>query len=152
MPAITASDDTSGAELGLRFTPTINGYVSGVRFYKGPGNGGTHTGSLWSTSGQRLATVTFANETATGWQSAAFSEAVEVSAGTAYVVSYSAPQGRYAYQSEAFSYAGLQNDPFDRRGWVGGDPRRCLRRSGIVPGQQPPQQPVLRRRHVHHCR
>ena len=57
VPPIAASDDGSAAELGLRFTPTVDGFVSGVRFYKGAGNGGTHTGSLWSTGGQQLATV-----------------------------------------------------------------------------------------------
>ena len=34
------------------------------RFYKGTGNNGTHTGSLWSATGTLLATGTFTNETA----------------------------------------------------------------------------------------
>ena len=38
----------SRVELGLRFTPTVDGFVTGVRFYKGAGNTGTHVGSLWS--------------------------------------------------------------------------------------------------------
>ena len=33
------------------------------------------SGSLWSPNGQRLAQVTFANETATGWQTATFADA-----------------------------------------------------------------------------
>ena len=32
-------------ELGLRFTPPTDGFVTGVRFYKGTGNTGTHIGS-----------------------------------------------------------------------------------------------------------
>jgi len=83
-------------ELGTVFTPARDGAVTGVRFYKGAGNGGAHTGSLWSMSGTRLATVTFSNESPTGWQTASFANPVAVSAGTSYVVSYLAPQGHYS--------------------------------------------------------
>ena len=53
-----------------RSRPPRDGTVTAIRFYKGAGNGGTHTGSLWSSPGTRLATVTFTGETATGWQTA----------------------------------------------------------------------------------
>ena len=55
---------------------SVDGFVTGVRFYKGTGNTGTHVGSLWSSTGTRLATVTFTNETATGWQTASFGQPV----------------------------------------------------------------------------
>jgi hypothetical protein len=74
----------------------VNGEVTGVRFYQGAGNGGTHTGSLWSASGTRLATGTFENESASGWQTLTFDTPVNVTAGTTYVASYHAPQGHYA--------------------------------------------------------
>ena len=48
------------------FQTSTAGEVRAIRFYKATGNGGVHTGSLWGPNGQRLATVTFANETATG--------------------------------------------------------------------------------------
>src|SRR5262249_22796916 len=51
--------DTSSVELGVRFTADVNGYVKGIRFYKGPGNTGTHRGSLWTATGTRLATALF---------------------------------------------------------------------------------------------
>ncbi len=57
-------------ELGVKFRADQDGFVTGIRFYKGSGNTGTHTGSLWSSSGTRLATVTFTGETGTGWQQA----------------------------------------------------------------------------------
>ena len=72
-PAEVSSSDNSPVELGTVFTPTHPGIVSGVRFYKGTGNDGTHTGSLWSIDGTRLATVTFTGESASGWQTATFS-------------------------------------------------------------------------------
>ena len=34
----------------MRFRPDVDGVVNGVRFYKGAGNTGTHTGSLWTDS------------------------------------------------------------------------------------------------------
>ena len=36
-----------------------NGSITGVRFYKAAGDTATHTGSLWSSTGQLLATGTF---------------------------------------------------------------------------------------------
>ena len=66
----------------MSFTPSVNGQVTAIRFYKGPGNGGTHTGSLWSSTGTLLATGTFDNETATGWQTLTLDVPVNVTAGT----------------------------------------------------------------------
>ena len=36
------------------------GYITGMRFYKSLANTGTHTGTLWTSAGQKLATATFA--------------------------------------------------------------------------------------------
>ena len=87
----------------MAFTPSSNGSVTAIRFFKGPGNTGSHTGSLWSSSGTRLATVTFANETASGWQTAQLTTPVQLTAGTDYVVSYLAPVGRYSYTAGYFT-------------------------------------------------
>ncbi len=65
--------DTDAATLGVQFRPSSNGYIAGVRFYKEADNTGTHTGSLWSSTGTLLATGTFSNETASGWQELDFS-------------------------------------------------------------------------------
>jgi hypothetical protein len=75
----------------------------GVRFYKGAGNTGAHTGSLWSASGTRLATAAFAAETSTGWQTVLFAAPVPLTIGTLYVASYWCPVGRYAAQSDFFT-------------------------------------------------
>ena len=90
-------------ELGVAFTPTQSGLITGVRFYKGTGNGGTHTGTLWSSTGTALRTVTFTGESSSGWQTATFSTPYEVTVGTTYVVSYLAPQGHYAVTSSFFT-------------------------------------------------
>jgi hypothetical protein len=101
-PTVEAANDAGSYELGVRFTTSVDGTVTGVRFYKGEGNGGTHTGSLWTASGALLATGTFTGETATGWQTLNFATPVLISAGQSYVASYTAPVGRYAADTGYF--------------------------------------------------
>lgn len=90
------SNDAQAVELGFKFKSDVAGSVTGVRFYKSAANTGTHTGSLWSASGTRLATVTFTGESKSGWQSATFSSPVTIAANTIYVVSYHTPTGHYS--------------------------------------------------------
>jgi len=99
------TSDTNSLELGTRFTSSTAGWITGVTFYKGTGNTGTHTGSLWTDSGTLLASGTFTNETATGWQTLTFATPVAVTADTAYVVSYHAPNGHYAVDGGYFASA-----------------------------------------------
>ena len=47
-PAVASDSDTSSVELGVKFRSDINGFIKGIRFYKGPANTGTHVGTLWS--------------------------------------------------------------------------------------------------------
>jgi hypothetical protein len=110
-PANPAWNDTNAIEVGVKFTSDVNGYISGVRFYKGSGNTGTHIGNLWSSSGQLLATVTFTGETATGWQQATFANPVAIQANTTYVVSYYAPLGHYATDPGYFTSTGADSVP-----------------------------------------
>ncbi len=110
-PAVASTDDSQAVELGLRFSTEVDGYASGVRFYKGAANLGQHVGSLWDASGSRLATVTFPTESATGWQTAQFSSPVPIIAGQTYTVSYTAPQGGYAYQERYWPYNARPSSP-----------------------------------------
>ena len=75
-----------------------------MRFYKGTGNNGTHTGSLWTASGTLLATGTFTNETSSGWQTLNFTYPVSISANTTYVVGYYDPDGYYASDLDEFDW------------------------------------------------
>jgi hypothetical protein len=134
-PSTPATTDGSAAELGLRFTPTVDGFVTSVRFYKGSGNGGTHTGSLWGPNAQRLATATFSGESATGWQTATFSSAVPVTGGTTYTVSYTAPSGHYAAQADGFSADGVDAGPLQVAGGFGATPAGVYGVAGTYPSQ-----------------
>jgi hypothetical protein len=101
-PVTAAASDSSAVEVGVKVVPQTDGYISGVRFYKGTGNTGTHVGSLWSASGTRLASGVFSGESASGWQTMTFSQPVAVVTGTTYVASYTAPSGHYAADSSFF--------------------------------------------------
>src|SRR5260370_20187597 len=96
VPATLETNDTASVTLGLKFNSDVPGSVTGIRFYKGLDNKGTHIGNVWSSTGTKLAEVTFSGETGSGWQQATFSSPVSIAGNTTYVISYVAPQGRYA--------------------------------------------------------
>ena len=102
-PSSDDAGDPNGVEVGVKFTADLDGSITGIRFYKAAANTGTHTGSLWSASGQRLAQVTFTGESASGWQTATFSSPVAVTHGVTYVASYYAPLGHYSATSGGLS-------------------------------------------------
>ncbi len=110
-PTVVSDSDTAAVELGVKFRADQDGFVSGIRFYKGTANTGTHTGSLWKTNGTRLATVTFTGESASGWQQASFASPVAITAGTTYIASYYAPNGRYADDDNFFAGGATVNSP-----------------------------------------
>ena len=71
----------------------MKGVVTGVRFYKSPGNTGAHVGSLWNQNGVELASGTFTNESASGWQQLNFATPVAIAKNTPYTVSYRSTTG-----------------------------------------------------------
>lgn len=110
VPTTPSTADATTYELGVKFESTVSGWVAGVRFYKGTGNNGTHTGSLWSASGALLATGTFKGESASGWQTLYFASPVQIAANTVYVASYYDPDGYYASESDRLDTQ-LNNPP-----------------------------------------
>jgi hypothetical protein len=102
-PAIASHSDTRPVELGVKFTAITAGLIRGIRFYKGSQNTGTHTGNLWTSTGQLLARATFTNETASGWQQVLFSVPVQISPGTTYVASYHTTSGFYSVTRPYFT-------------------------------------------------
>ncbi|WP_164515429.1 DUF4082 domain-containing protein [Microbacterium sp. 10M-3C3] len=132
-PTLASANDPDPAELGLRFTPDADGFVTGVRFYKGAANTGTHVGSLWDSSGRRLAQVTFPTETATGWQTATLSTAVPVIAGQTYTVSYTAPRGGYAMDARYWPYTARQTTPLTVSSAVGAAAAGVFGTAGTFP-------------------
>ncbi|MBM6402962.1 DUF4082 domain-containing protein [Phycicoccus sp. CSK15P-2] len=99
------ASDSNAVNLGVRFVADAPGVVSGVRFFKQPGNTGAHVGSLWTASGQLLATGEFTDESESGWQTLLFESPVTISADTTYVASYHTNVGHYSYTQGGMSEA-----------------------------------------------
>src|SRR5262249_34858896 len=103
--------DTAAVEVGVKFRSDVNGFITGLRFYKSAANTGTHVGHLWTRDGTLLSSATFTSESASGWQQVSFPTAIAITAGTTYVASYFAPNGRYAVGVDAFTISGVDSPP-----------------------------------------
>jgi hypothetical protein len=95
----------------VKFQADTSGFITGIRFYKGAANGGTHIANLWSSSGSLLASATFTGESASGWQQADFGSPVAITANTTYVASYHMNRGAYASSQNYFATGGVDNSP-----------------------------------------
>jgi hypothetical protein len=96
-PAETGVTDGLGVEyeLGMLFQADVPGQITAVRYWKDANDNGTHTGNIWSAAGQLLASVTFTNETASGWQQQTLAAPLSIPAGFAYVVSVNTASSYY---------------------------------------------------------
>jgi uncharacterized protein DUF4082 len=103
-PATSLVADFDGVNLGLKFQSSEDGFILGVRFYKGgTANAGPHFGSLWEEDGTNLDTVEFETETDSGWQEQLFDTPIPIEADTTYVVSYYAPEGSYSHTGSFYT-------------------------------------------------
>jgi hypothetical protein len=110
VPTTITENDPAAVELGVRFSTSVAGFITGIRFYKGPANTGIHIGNLWTSTGTNLATATFTAETASGWQEVFFSAPVSVSANTTYIASYHTTTGNYSVDENFFA-SGVNTPP-----------------------------------------
>ncbi|HTO02417.1 MAG TPA: DUF4082 domain-containing protein, partial [Opitutus sp.] len=111
VPTLIDGGTDAPVELGVKFRSDVAGTISGIRFYKALANTGTHVGKLWSSTGTLLASTTFTNETASGWQQMNFPSPVAISAGTVYIASYRCANGHYSADVNYFSTSGVDNPP-----------------------------------------
>ncbi len=97
-PAIAIDQDKASVELGLRFSSSVAGKITAIRFYRGVEDRSGYVVHLWSSTGTSLATRSVAaNSAATaGWREVALATPVSITAGTTYVASYFAANGSYA--------------------------------------------------------
>jgi hypothetical protein len=111
VPRLVDDGPDSSVELGVKFRSDVAGFITSIRFYKASANTGTHVGNLWNSAGTRLATATFTNETASGWQQVSFATPVAITSNTVYVASYHANNGHYSEDDNYFSAKGVDNSP-----------------------------------------
>ncbi len=92
-PKQAVTDGTGSAgdwELGMEFKAAQAGQIQAIRYYKAAGETGTHIGRIWSSSGKLLGSVTFTNETGSGWQQQQLASPLNIAANTTYIVSVNA--------------------------------------------------------------
>ena len=89
-------------------------------------------GSLWSATGALLAQGTFTDESVAGWQTLEFSAPVAVTAGTAYVASYSTTTGHYSVD-EDFLRADYSSPPLTAPASAGSAPNGVFGTIGAFP-------------------
>ncbi|HUS26104.1 MAG TPA: DUF4082 domain-containing protein [Nevskiaceae bacterium] len=111
VPAVVTDPDNKAVELGVKFRSDEAGTVTGIRFYKGSKNTGTHVGNLWAADGKRLASATFINETGSGWQQVKFDAPVTIAAGTTYIASYHTTAGFYSADENFFTGREVTSGP-----------------------------------------
>ena len=104
-------DVVPSTELGVRFTSDRAGWIKSIRFYKASTNTGTHVGHLWTNTGTLLATVTFTNETASGWQQMDLPTPIAITAGTPYVASYYSQSRHFSFDEFYFAGQGYDQAP-----------------------------------------
>jgi len=111
VPTVPSAADGNAVELGVLIKSDIDGFITGIRFYKGSTNTGTHVGSLWTEGGVRLANAEFTGETNSGWQQVSFSTPVAITANTVYVASYHTNVGSYSADGGYFATTGVDSPP-----------------------------------------
>jgi hypothetical protein len=94
---------TVNYELGVRLFSDTAGQITALRFWKLAAETGVHVGHVWTASGQLLATVTFANETASGWQQQALATPLVIPANTHYIVSVNTTNNVFPATVSAFA-------------------------------------------------
>lgn len=85
---VAASGEGRTWEQSTQFSSSVSGKITHIRFYKAPGETGTHVGRIWSDTGALLAQATFANEAPSGWHEVALTPPLQITAGVRYRVSY----------------------------------------------------------------
>jgi uncharacterized protein DUF4082 len=78
--------------------------VTALKFYRSANDNGPDVLDLWSATGTKLASATFTNTSASGWQTVALATPVTISANTTYVASYHTP-GAYVATADYFASA-----------------------------------------------
>ncbi len=118
----------------MKFTATEAGEVTGARFYEQTWmRGYTHVGHLWSSTGTLLASATFTNGSALGWQQVNFASPVAITANTVYIISFSTGGGYFGITTGFFNSGGVTNGPLEAlpSSVAGGD--GVYNRSGSFP-------------------
>jgi hypothetical protein len=116
-PIPAGFNDDDPVELATKFKSVVDGFVTGIRFYKPvTTNTGNYIGRLYAfnyvtNNSTLMASVTFpaASMNTIGWKEALFAAPIAIQANTVYLAAYFNPDGDYAVNSGSI---GLGASPF----------------------------------------
>jgi hypothetical protein len=96
-PQNPVDPDTNGVTLGVKFTSTTAGKVTGIRWYRGHTNNAGYTAKLFNAGGALLASKKTAGDTChvPCWEQANFTTPVAITANTVYIAAVYTSNGRY---------------------------------------------------------
>jgi hypothetical protein len=136
-PFVSDFQDKASISVGVKFQSDVSGFITGLRFYKPSTNTDTHVGHIWSADGVLLATATFANETASGWQQVNLSTPLAINSRTVYIASYDTSSGHYAADNSYFANLGVDKPPLHapRDGDAGGNGIYTYGAGGVFPNR-----------------
>ena len=100
--AIPQSSVSHPAELGVRFSASVDITIAAIRRYEGPHDTGGQLGRIWDANGKILATGTFPKQHHGGWTTAPLEVPLHVMAGAQLVASYVAPDGLFSHDANGF--------------------------------------------------
>jgi len=115
-----ANDSRNGLEIGVKFLASERLQITGIRIYRM--DTATVTGSLWDSSGNRLAKGTFDAGPAHTWQDMTFADPVTIAPGDTYTASYFTPGTKYAFEHYYFARSGRTVGPVTALRSVDGNP------------------------------
>ena len=118
-PAGINNNDGTPLEVGMKFQSSVAGQITALKFYRSPSDTGSDLLDLWAATGTKLASATFTNTAASGWQTVALSTPVAIAANTTYLVSYHTT-GAYVATDNFFTTdftSGMLTAPHSRRRW-----------------------------------
>ncbi|WP_034858003.1 DUF4082 domain-containing protein, partial [Sinorhizobium sojae] len=87
-PAQTSLNDGQQLEVGVKFQSDVAGEITALKFYRSASDTGQNVLDLWTATGTKLASATFTNTAASGWQTVILATPVSIAANTTYVASY----------------------------------------------------------------
>lgn len=104
-----AKSITKSVELGVKFSSSRGGTITGLQFYRSKKQTGAYPASLWTAKGKLLARATFPKSKKVGWQTVKLAKPVHITAGRTYVASYLAKKGKPALIRKAFAHSYTRN-------------------------------------------
>ena len=88
----------------MKFASSTAGQITALKFYRSAGDAGSDLLDLWSSTGTKLASATFTDTSASGWQTVALATPVSIAANTTYIASYHT-SGAYVATGNFFANA-----------------------------------------------